>query len=124
MDKLDRSYIWHVVTRAQRKLKLKELKGANSMFERKRHLKEVIETKSKQIANRDKLIDGQRAEIHQWQEENKTLYNENKNLKFEKKEFKRLFERVKTISESNNYNNSEIALNKIKELVKDFEANY
>ena len=40
------------------------------MFERKRHLKEVIETKSKQIANRDKLIDGQRAEIHQWQEEN------------------------------------------------------
>ncbi len=124
MDKLDRSYIWHVVTMAKLKLKLKELKGANSMFERKRHLKEVIETKSKQIANRDKLIDGQRAEIHQWQEENKTLYNENKNLKFEKKEFKRLFERVKTISESNNYNNSEIALNKIKELVKDFEANY
>lgn len=124
MDKLDRSYIWHVVTMAKLKLKLKELKGANSMFERKRHLKEVIETKSKQIANRDKLIDGQRAEIHQWQEENKTLYNENKNLKFEKKEFQRLFERVKTISESNNYNNSEIALNKIKELVKDFEANY
>ncbi len=27
------------------------------MFERKRHLKEVIETKSKQIANRDKLIE-------------------------------------------------------------------
>ena len=94
------------------------------MFERKRHLKEVIETKSKQIANRDKLIDGQRAEIHQCQEENKALYNENKNLKFEKKEFKRLFERVKTISESNNYNNSEIALNKIKELVKDFDSNY
>lgn len=94
------------------------------MIERKKHLREVIETKSMQIANRDKLIDGQREEIHQYQEENKALYNENKNLKFEKKEFKRLFERVKTISESNNYNNSEIALNKIKELVSDFENNY
>lgn len=87
------------------------------MFERKRHLKEVIETKSKQIANRDKLIEQQRVEIHQWQEENK-------DLRFEKDEFKRLFERVKTISESNNYNNAEIALNKIKELVKDFDSNY
>lgn len=94
------------------------------MIERKKHLREVIETKSMQIANRDKLIDGQREEIHQYQEENKALYNENKNLKFEKKEFKRLFERVKTISESNNYNNSEIDLNKIKELVSDFENNY
>ena len=47
------------------------------MFERKRHLREVIETKSKQIANRDKLIDGQRAEIHQYQEENKALCNRN-----------------------------------------------
>ena len=94
------------------------------MIERKKHLREVIETKSMQIANRDKLIDGQREEIHQYQEENKALYNENKNLKFEKKEFKRLFERVKTISESNNYNNSEVALNKIKELVSDFENNY
>lgn len=53
------------------------------MFERKRHLKEVIETKSKQIANRDKLIDGQRAEIHQCQEENKALYNRKQRLKIQ-----------------------------------------
>ena len=60
------------------------------MFERKRHLKEVIETKSKQIANRDKLIDGQRAEIHQCQEENKALYNENKDLRFNNEELSEL----------------------------------
>lgn len=94
------------------------------MFERKRHLKEVIETKSKQIANRDKLIDGQRAEIHQWQEENKTLYNENKDLRFNNEELSELVIRIKNLAESNNYNNEKSILNKIKELVKDFEANY
>lgn len=94
------------------------------MFERKRHLREVIETKSKQIANRDKLIDGQRAEIHQWQEENKALYNENKELRFDNEERSELIKRIKDLAESNSYNNEKIILNKIKELVKDFDSNY
>lgn len=94
------------------------------MFERKRHLKEVIETKSEQIANRDKLIDGQRAEIHQWQEENKSLYNENKELRFDNEERSELIKRIKDLVESNSYNNEKIILNKIKELVKDFDSNY
>ena len=84
------------------------------MFERKRHLKEVIETKSKQIANRDKLIDGQRAEIHQCQEENKALYNENKDLRFNSEELSELVKRIKNLAESNSYNNEKSILNKIK----------
>lgn len=94
------------------------------MFERKRHLKEVIETKSKQIANRDKLIDGQRVEIHQCQEENKALYNENKDLRFNNEELSELVKRIKNLAESNSYNNEKSILNKIKELVKDFDSNY
>lgn len=94
------------------------------MFTRKRHLKEIIETKSKQIANRDKLIDGQRAEIYQWQEENKALYNENKELRFDNEERSELIKRIKDLAESNSYNNEKIILNKIKELVKDFDSNY
>lgn len=94
------------------------------MFERKKHLREVIKTKSKQIANRDKLIDGQRAEIHQHQEENKTLYEENKDLRFNNKELSELVRRIKNLAESNSYNNEKIILNKIKELVKDFDSNY
>lgn len=94
------------------------------MFERKRHLREVIETKSKQIANRDKLIDGQRTEIHQYQEENKTLYNENKELRFDNEERSELIKRIKNLVESNSYNNEKSILNKIKELVKDFDSNY
>lgn len=94
------------------------------MFTRKRHLKEIIETKSKQIANRDKLIDGQRAEIHQYQKENKALWNENKDLRFDNKELLELVKRMKSLAESNSYNNEKSILNKIKELVKDFDSNY
>ena len=43
------------------------------MFTKKRHLEETIETQGKQIKARDKFIDGQRAEIHAWQNENKKL---------------------------------------------------
>ena len=94
------------------------------MFERKKHLKEVIETKSKQIANRDKFIEQQRAEIREWQKENKALYEENKDLRFDNEELSELVKRMKNLAESNSYNNEKIILNKIKELVKDFEANY
>lgn len=70
------------------------------MFERKRHLREVIETKSKQIANRDKLIDGQRAEIHAWQEENKELYEQGRELRNEVEELKLFKEKVISIMNS------------------------
>lgn len=92
------------------------------MIERKRHLKEVIKTKSIQIDNRDKFIDGQRAEIHQWQEENNALYNENKELRFDNEELRELFSKVKKLAESNNYGNEKIVANKIIELVNDFDS--
>lgn len=94
------------------------------MIERKRHLKEVIKTKSMQIDNRDKFIDEQRAEIHRWQEENKTLYEENKDLRFNNEELSELVRRIKNLAESNSYNNEKSIVNKIKELVSDFENNY
>lgn len=94
------------------------------MFTKKRHLKETIETQGKQIKARDKFIDGQRAEIHQWQEENKAVYNENKELRFDNEERSELIKRIKDLAESNSYNNEKIILNKIKELVKDFDSNY
>lgn len=94
------------------------------MFERKKHLREGIKTKSKQIENRDKLIDGQRAEIHQWQKENEVLHQENQELRFDNEELSELVRRIKNLAESNSYNNEKSILNKIKELVRDFENNY
>lgn len=94
------------------------------MIERKRHLKEVIKTKSMQIDNRDKFIDEQREEIHRWQKENEVLHQENKELRFDNEELSELVKRIKNLAESNSYNNEKSIVNKIKELVKDFEANY
>ena len=87
------------------------------MIERKKHLREVIETKSMQIRARESLIEDQRKEIHEWQKENEVLHQENKELR-------ELFSKVKKLAESNNYGNEKSILNKIKELVSDFENNY
>ena len=90
------------------------------MFTKKRHLKETIETQGKQIKARDKFIDGQRAEIHAWRNENKKLHNENRQLKIANEQYLELLEKIKLLAESNNYNNEKIFNNKIKELVHDY----
>ena len=87
------------------------------MLETKRQLREVIETKSKQIASRDKLI-------LEYREEHKALYKEITDLRIEKAELLGLIDKIKGLTESNKYNNEKIFLNKIKELVNDFEAKY
>ena len=84
------------------------------MLETKRHLREVIETKSKQIASRDKLI-------LEYREEHKALYKEITDLRIE---ILGLIDKIKGLTESNKYNNEKIFLNKIKELVNDFEGKY
>lgn len=94
------------------------------MIERKKHLREVIETKLMQIRARESLIEDQRKEIHEWQKENEVLHQENKELRFDNEELRELFSKVKKLAESNNYGNEKSILNKIKELVSDFENNY
>lgn len=87
------------------------------MIETKKQLREVIETKSKQIESRDKLI-------LEYREEHEALYKEIKYLRNEKEDFSELVKRIKKLAESNSYNNEKSILKKIKELVNDFEANY
>lgn len=94
------------------------------MIERKKHLREIIETKSMQIRARESLIEDQCKEIHQWQKENEVLHQENKELRFDNEELSELVRRIKNLAESNSYNNEKSILNKIKELVSDFENNY
>lgn len=56
------------------------------MFESRKRLKEIIDTKTKKIHSREKLIDNQREEIHSWQEENNLLYESIKDLRSENEE--------------------------------------
>ena len=46
------------------------------------------------------------------------------NILRKNEELSELVKRIKNLAESNSYNNEKSILNKIKELVKDFEANY
>jgi hypothetical protein len=85
------------------------------MLEKRKHLKEIINTKTSQIHARDKIIDEQKIEIHKWQKENKEL-------RYENEEFLELVKKIRTISESNHYNNAEIALKRINELVCDYQS--
>lgn len=50
------------------------------MLETKKQLREIIETKTKQIHARDKIINEQKAEIKEWRKENKELRYENEDL--------------------------------------------
>lgn len=70
------------------------------MLETRKQLKEIIDTKTKQIHAREKLLDNQRAEIHEWQQENKALYEEIKDLRFENEELKEFKNKVINIMNS------------------------
>ena len=67
------------------------------MLETRKQLKEIIDTKTKQIHAREKLLDEQRAEIHAWQEENKELYEQGRELRNEVEGLKLFKEKVISI---------------------------
>ena len=50
------------------------------------------------------------------------LYEENKDLRFENEELKELIKRIEKLISSNKYNNEKAVLDKIKELVRDYQS--
>lgn len=50
------------------------------------------------------------------------LYQENKDLRFENEELKELIKRIEKLISSNKYNNEKAVLDKIKELVRDYQS--
>lgn len=92
------------------------------MFKTRKKMQTLIDASRKSLANaedeitqREKLIEMQRNEIHEWQKENKEL-------RFDNEELSELVRIIKNLAESNSYNNEKNILNKIKELVNDFDS--
>lgn len=99
------------------------------MFKTRKEMQSLIDASRKSLANaedeitrREKLIEMQRNEIHEYQKENEVLYQENKELRFDNEELSELVRRIKNLTESNSYNNEKNILKKIKELVNDFDS--
>lgn len=96
------------------------------MFKTRKEMQSLIDASRKSLANaedeitqREKLIEMQRNEIHEWQKENEVLHQENKELRFENEEQKELIGRIAKVATANSYSNEKAILSKIKELIKE-----
>lgn len=90
------------------------------MLESRKQLKEIINTRTKQLYSRDKFIEGQRAEIHAWQEKNKELYEQGRELRNEVEGLKLFKDKITSI-----INSKDTIVNKydkINELVCDYQS--
>ena len=82
---------------------------------RKKEKQSLIEASREALKNAEK-------EVSELTKENKALYEENKDLRFEIDELTDFFTRVTKLVNSNKYNNEKAVFNKIKELVNDYQS--
>lgn len=82
---------------------------------RKNEKQSLIEASREALKNAEK-------EVSELTKENKALYEENKDLRFEIDELTDFFTRVTKLVNSNKYNNEKAVFNKIKELVNDYQS--
>lgn len=75
------------------------------------------------IQNRDILIKDLMKIKTELKEENLAVHNENKELRFENEEQKELIKRISKLANCNKYNNEKAILDKIEELVNDYQSN-
>lgn len=78
--------------------------------------------KDRQIANQKIMIKHRDILIGDMEKQAEVLHNENKALRFELEEAEELIKRIERHISSNRYNNEKAILNKIKELVSDFDS--
>ena len=62
-------------------------------------------------------------QVRDLNKENLAVHNENKDLRFENEEQKEFINRISKIATANSYNNEKAILDKIKELVNDYQSN-
>ena len=82
----------------------------------------MLTKKDRKILNQKSMIDNRDILIRDMEAQAKVLYEENKNLRFELEESKELVKKIDRLVSSNKYNNEKTCLNKIKELVRDYQS--
>ena len=84
------------------------------MFKRKEK-QSLLEARSKSLERAEK-------QITEMTQENLVLYKENKELNVENEEQKELIHRIINLLNANKYNNEKVFLDKLKELVNDYQS--
>ena len=97
----------------------KKIKELQSLVDESRKLLKNAEDK---IENRNVLIADLQNKNEELTKENLAVHEENKELRFESEEQRELIDRTRRIATSNTYNNEKAILNKIKELISDYQS--
>jgi hypothetical protein len=78
--------------------------------------------KDRKIKNQAVMISNRDILIRDMERQAQALYEENKKIRFELEESEELIKRIERLISSNKYNNEKAVLDKIKELVSDYQS--
>ena len=92
------------------------------LFRKMKEMQSLIESRTIALKKAESQIDNRNRFIYKQQEEMDKLKQENKELRFELEENKAFINRLEKLVSSNKYNNEKSTLNKIKELVNDYQS--
>lgn len=99
------------------------------MFKKVKELQSLVNASRKnlkeaesRIKNRNMLIADLQNKNNELIKENIAVHEENKELRFENEEQADLIKRISNLVSLNKYNNEKVFLNKIKELVSDYQS--
>lgn len=99
------------------------------MFRKTKELQSLVNASRKnlkeaerKIENRNVLITDLQNKNAELTQENLAVHGENKDLRFENEEQKELIDRITRVATANAYNNEKVILNKIKELISDYQS--
>lgn len=92
------------------------------MFRRTKELQSLVEATRKALKEAEDKVENKNILIKDMEEQAKALYEENKDLRFENEEQQDLIKRIDKLVNSSKYNNEKAILNKIKELVSDYQS--
>ena len=92
------------------------------MFKRTKELQTLLNASKKALKEAEDKVENRNILIKDMEEQAKALYEENKDLRFENEEQLGLIKRIDESVNSNKYNNEKAVLNKIKELVRDYQS--
>lgn len=99
------------------------------MFKKVKELQSLVNASRKnlkdaesRIKNKSMLIADLQNKNNELTKENIAVHEENKELRFENEEQADLIKRISNLVSLNKYNNEKVFLNKIKELVSDYQS--
>ena len=92
------------------------------MFKRTKELQTLLNASRKALKEAEDKVENRNILIKDMEEQAKALYEENKDLRFENEEQLALIKRIDRLVNSNKYNNEKAILDKIKELVSDYQS--